>query len=105
MGRPPKHRSPFSITLPNELGERVRELANRDGRTVSDVIEECIQRTIGDAEQASEIRRDPLLDRLVERLTAPDQVAKVARALRGEEDARSVLGGRLRETAKRKGGK
>ena len=84
-----KNRVRLSITLARGTDTRVRQLAEAEGRTISEVIEELIERSLGDAEAASEFRRDPLLDRLVEKLTSPEQLARARRAL-GREAANEL---------------
>lgn len=86
MGGELRNRERLSITLPSDLARRLREVAGKEGKTITALIERFVGRAIGDAEVRAEAMHDPLMDKLYERLVSPEVVRRAAKILAEEAD-------------------
>ncbi|HAI11894.1 MAG TPA: hypothetical protein DCM28_09335 [Phycisphaerales bacterium] len=104
MGGELKNRTRLSITLKNDLAERVRQLASDDRTSISNVIESIIARHIEHAELKSRFTHDPLAGGLIEQLLTPENLERAAKIV-GDKTLKNDLLSKREEALKKSSGR
>jgi predicted DNA-binding ribbon-helix-helix protein len=86
MGGELRHRERLSITMDPRLAKRVRQIAKKEGVSISLVIERMVWDRVDIAAKRAAALSNPLVERLLNELTSPENVERAARLIADYDD-------------------